>query len=214
MDVADNDADMTLLDLWRRGDRKAGNDLIRRHYSYAFGIARKRLGDDDAAAEATQHAMTVVVRKRDIIEDNFRAYLAKVVVFSVLSQNTRRQKQQRHDPIDDNEPAAKLSPGPSTTMELRGEVKLLVRALRSLEIDDQLIFYYDIVGEKTRMELAELLGLEDKKRIFKRVHRAKQRLKKEIQQSRDAELRQSTLGGLDTWLASVYRKAPKDPDKE
>jgi RNA polymerase sigma-70 factor (ECF subfamily) len=201
------DDDMTLLQRWRGGDLQAGDALIRRHYRYALGIARKRLVRDDDAVEATQHAMTVVVQRRDEIDTDFRKYLSKVVYFSVLTQTKRHA----HDPLGRDEGGGAATParGAATAVAQKEEEKLVVKALRSLSIDDQLVFYYDCVGDKTRGELAELLGVSEKQ-IYKRVHRAKERLRERLESYRDSPARQSTLGGLETWLASVHRKAPVD----
>ena len=199
------DDDMTLLQRWRTGDLQAGDALIRRHYRYALGIARKRLVRDDDAVEATQHAMTVVVQRRDEIDTDFRKYLGKVVYFSALTQTKRRD----HDPLGRDEGGAATARGAATAVAQKEEEKLIVKALRSLPIDDQLVFYYDCVGDKTRGELAELLGVSDKQ-IYKHVNRAKKRLRERLESYRDSPVRQSTLGGLETWLASVHRKAPAD----
>lgn len=203
------DDDMTLLRRWRGGDLQAGDALIRRHYRYALGIARKRLEQDDDAVEATQHAMAVVVQRRDEIDTDFRKYLSKVVYFSVLTQTKRRA----HDPLGAEEAGAATPPrGAATAIAQKEEEKLIVKALRSLPIDDQLVFYYDCVGDKTRGELAELLGIPEKQ-IYKRVHRAKERLREQLESFRDSPARQSTLGGLETWLASVHHKAPADGER-
>ena len=200
--------DMTLLQQWRTGNRRAGDVLIRRHYAYAYAIAKRRLGQEDAAAEATQHAMLVVVQKRDKITTDFRRYLEKVVVFSVLSQTKRRD----HEPLEGDEGAKTPRPGASSVLAEREEEKLLVKALRSMSIDDQLLFYFDFVGDQNRSELAELLEIEPGK-IFGHVHRAKQRLLKLLAGFRDSPVKQSTVGGLETWLASVHGKAPPLPAK-
>lgn len=198
--------DMTLLQHWRAGDRKAGDVLIRRHYAFAFGIAKHRLGRDDAAAEATQHAMLVVVQKRDAINTDFQAYLRKVVYFSVLSQTKRRA----HEALEGDEAPAMPRHGASSMLAEREEEKLLVKALRSMSIEDQLLFYYDFVGDQSRTELAQLLEIAPEK-IYAHIHRAKQRLRKQLETFRDSSVRQSTMGGLETWLASVHGKAPDQP---
>lgn len=200
--------DMTLLQQWRAGNRRAGDVLIRRHYAYAYSIARRRLSQDDAAAEATQNAMLVVVQKRDAITTDFRRYLEKVVVFSVLSQTKRRA----HEPLEGDEGAKTPRPGASSVLAEREEEKLLVKALRSMSIDDQLLFYFDFVGDQSRHELASLLEIEPEK-IYGHVHRAKQRLLERLAGFRDSSVKQSTVGGLETWLASVHGKAPTVPAK-
>lgn len=220
--------DIELLRSWRAGDRQAGDVLIRRHYGYALEQAKRRLGNEDDAVEATQHAMTVLVQKQDAlgrveeIKDErkgeetrsratrpppFRAYLAKVVYYSVLTQTKRRAKQRRHQPHEDDEGRPGTLPrGAATALAEKEEEKLMIKAMRSLPIDDQLVFYYEFVSEKKRTEIAELLELSPK-HIYKRVHSAKKRLKERLRVFRSSPVRQSTLGGLETWLQSMHARA-------
>ena len=200
------DDDMTLLRKWRAGDRRAGNDLMRRHYGYALGLAKRRLANEDDAIEAAQNAMTVLVQKQDVIEEDFRKYLGKVVYFSVLTQTKRRQ----HEPLASDAGAATPPRGASTMLAAKEEEKLLVKALRSVSIDDQLVFYYKFPTERDppdekhkRAEIAALLELTPAQ-IDRRFHHAKQRVRKRLESFRDSPVRQSTLGGLETWLASMH----------
>lgn len=210
--MADDD-DMGLLRRWRAGDRMAGDTLLRRYYAYALRLAKARLASPDDAKEATQHAMTTLVRKQDEVEDDFRAYLGQVVYYSVLSQTKRLAKQRRHRPFDDTDAGEKksymLEPrsrAASTLLVQKQEEKLMIKAMRSLPIVDQLVFYYEFAGDKTRTEIAAQLGLPPGQ-IYKRVHEAKQRLRKQLERFQDSPARQSTLGGLETWLASMCGKA-------
>lgn len=205
-----DDDDMTLLRKWRAGDRRAGDHLIRRHYAYALGLAKRRLSNEDHAVEAAQHAMTVLVQKQDVIEEDFRKYLGKVVYFSVLTQTKRRH----HEPLQDDAAAPAPPRGASTMLAAKEEEKLLVKALRSVSIDDQLVFYYKFPTEKDpaaekrkRTEIAELLELTPTQ-IDRRFDHAKKRVRKKLEELRDSPARQSTLGGLETWLASMHGKLP------
>lgn len=201
-----DDDDMSLLRSWRAGDRHAGNALIRRHYAYALGLAKRRLINEDDAVEAAQNAMTVLVQKQDVIEEDFRKYVGKVVYFSVLTQTKRRQ----HEALQ-GDAAAPLPPrGASTMLAAREEEKLLVKALRSVSIDDQLVFYYKLATEKDqraekrkRAEIAGLLELTPAQ-IDRRYDHAKRRVRKQLELFRDSPARQNTLGGLETWLASMH----------
>jgi RNA polymerase sigma-70 factor (ECF subfamily) len=200
-----NEDDLELLRLWREGDRDAGDTLLRRHYGYALRIARKRLADEDAAVEATQQAMETLVLKREEIKTHFRGYLAKVVAICALRQSTRRQ----HEPYDGDEPAVDAPPGAATFIDGREEARLLVVALRSLSIDDQLLLYYDYRDDRSRSELAELLEIP-KTSIYSRLSKAGRRLQERLESFRESPARQKTLGGLETWLQSMARKSPED----
>jgi RNA polymerase sigma-70 factor, ECF subfamily len=206
--MAHDDDDLELLRRWREGDCDAGDALIRRHYAYALRIARKRLGPGDAAVEATQQAMEILVQKHETITTNFRGYLARVVSFCALRQSTRRQ----HEPYEGDEPDPSPPPGAATFIEGREEAKLLVAALRSLSITDQLLLYYDYRDDRSRSELAELLEIPTSS-IYGRLSKAGARLRKRLEAFRESPERQKTIGGLETWLRSMQRKSPGKSDE-
>ncbi|MEX1368839.1 MAG: sigma-70 family RNA polymerase sigma factor [Nannocystaceae bacterium] len=223
--------DIDLLRKWRDGDRRAGDTLIRRHYRYALGRAKAQLGNEDAAVEATQHAMTVLVQKQDALEriekieeqrkgeheherskrpPPFRAYLAKIIYFSVLTQTKRRTKQSKHDLFEDDKARPGTVPrGAATMLDHKEEEKLMIKAMRSLSIDDQLVFYYEFVSDKKRTEIAKLIGVSSKG-IYKRVNTAKAHLRERLKTFRDSPVGQNTLGGLETWLKSMHAKGPDE----
>jgi RNA polymerase sigma-70 factor (ECF subfamily) len=235
-----NDDDITLLRKWRTGDRQAGNVLIRRHFAYALGIAKRRLRNDDDANDAALHAMEVLVQKQGIVEQiekieqkrrgeinesargksipPFRAYLSRVVYFSALNQF--RDRQRRHyESLHGDEANPKSTRGASTLVGQKEEEKLLVKALRSLSIDDQLVFYYKFTTEKDpaaekhkRTEIAEILELTPTQ-IDRRFHHAKRRARKRLEVFRDSPVGQSTLVGLETWLKSMHAKLPNDGEE-
>lgn len=198
-----DDEDMTLLRKWRAGDRQAGDKLLGKHYPYAFRLAKRRLTNEDDAVEAAQNAMTVLVQKQDVIEEDFRKYLGKVVHFSVLTQTKRR----RHEPLQGDEAPTTPPRGASTMLADKEEEKLMVKALRSLSINDQLVFFYKLTADKEqRAEIAAILELTPSQ-IDRRYFDAKRRLRTQLETFRDSPVRQSTLGGMETWLKSMHGKA-------
>jgi RNA polymerase sigma factor (sigma-70 family) len=207
--MAHDEDDLELLHRWREGDRDAGDALIRRHYRYALGIARKRLGSGDAAVEVTQQAMEILVQKHERIKTNFRGYLARVVSLCALRQATGR----RYEPYEGDEPDLAPPPGAATFIEGREEAKLLVVALRALSTSDQLLLYYDYRDDRSRSELAELLEIPETS-IYGRLSKAGKRLQKRLEGFRESPERQNTLGGLATWLQSMERKAPEEGERE
>lgn len=204
--MAHDDDDLELLRRWREGDRDAGDTLIRRHYRYALRIAHKRLGPGDAAMEATQQAMEILVQKHDQIRTSFRGYLAQVVCLCVLKQRNPRHQ---HEHYGGDEPDPAPPPGAATFIEGREEAKLLVVALRSLSTSDQLLLYYDYRDDRSRSELAELLEIPQSS-IYGRLSKAGKRLRERVEGFRESPERQKTLGGLATWLESMEGKAPEE----
>ena len=67
-------SDTELLDAWRNGDDKAGNQLVRRHFDALFRFFRSRI--DDHVADLVQQTFLGCVESRERIPpEGFRPYL-------------------------------------------------------------------------------------------------------------------------------------------
>lgn len=193
-----NPDDLLLLQRWRMNDRTAGDALIRRHYAFAYRMARKLLGGDhDGAQEVSQRAFETLLHKRDAIETNVRGYLRRVVMLKVLSF---RRKQRDDGHVSELEAEDR---GIDSQVGRRKEIKLMVRALRSLSLEDQLLLAWAYGDERSQREIAESLGMA-LAQCNTKLHRARQRLKGQLEELRDSPAHVSTLGGFETWLASVH----------
>ncbi len=197
----DEQEDMDLLTSWRKGDRVAGDVLIRRYYGFVLRYARARSRTEDDAVDIAQHSMMIVAQKRDLIEHSFRAYLRRVVHFSCLA----KAKSRLHTfvVIDELEDDRK---GAASQLALRAEEKQMVKALRKLRIEDQLLLWCGFVDDATKKEIATLLDIDGD--VYSRVHSAKHRLRKILEQFQGADGGSSAIGGLESWIASLYEIAP------
>lgn len=196
-----NPDDLVLLRRWRMNDRAAGDALIRRHYAFAYRLALTLLGGDhDGAQEVSQRAFETLLHKRDAIETNVRGYLRRVVMLKVLSFRRRR----RDDGQVSELPAADR--GVDSQVARTKEIKLMVKALRSLSLEDQLLLAWAYGDERSQREIAESLGM-GLAQCNSKLHRARQRLKGQLEELRDSPARVSTLGGFETWLASVHGRS-------
>jgi RNA polymerase sigma factor (sigma-70 family) len=192
--------DLMLLQRWREGERTAGDALIRRHYASAYRLALKLLGGDtDGAQEVSQSAFETLLHKRDAIEVNVKGYLRRVVVLKVLSFRRKRWAEGGA-----SEPVA-ADRGVDSQIAHREEIKLMVKALRSLSLEDQLLLAWAYGDEKTQREIAESLDL-GLAQCNTRLHRARQRLRGWLEALRASPVQESTLGGFETWLASVHAR--------
>jgi RNA polymerase sigma factor (sigma-70 family) len=192
------DDDLLLLQRWRDGDRTAGDALIRRHYTLAFRLARRLLGgDEDDASEISQRAFETLLHKRDEIELNVKAYLRRVVVLKVLSYRRARRSEGGASRLEAGDR------GVESEVAQREETKLMVKALRSLSLDDQLLLAWAYGDEKTQREIAESLEL-GLAQCNTRLYRARQRLKARLEAFMASPVREAAIGGFETWLASVH----------
>lgn len=195
--------DLSLLHRWRADDRVAGDTLIQRHYAFAYRLALKLLGGDtDGAQEVCQRAFETLLHKRDEIETNVKGYLRRVVTLKVLSFRRRRQAEGGTSELE------AVDRGVESQLAQREEIKLMVKALRSLSLEDQLLLAFAYGDEKTQREIAESLEL-GAAQCNTKLYRARQRLKARLEELRASAVRESTLGGFETWLASVHGRAPE-----
>lgn len=203
-----HDDDLLLLQRWRDGDRTAGDTLIRRHYALAFRLARRLLGgDDDDASEISQRAFETLLHKRNEIELSVKGYLRRVVVLKVLSYRRIRRAE---GTVSGLEAADR---GVESEIAQREEIKLMVKALRSLSLDDQLLLAWAYGDEKTQREIAESLEL-GLAQCNTRLYRARQRLKARLEAFRASPVREAALGGFETWLASVHGRPHPSPSHD
>ncbi len=195
--------DLTLLQRWRDGDRKAGNELIKRHYPFVSKLAWKLLGGDtDAAKEVSQLSFETLLHKRDEIDRNVKGYLRRVAMLKVLAHRRRRQADDCTSALEAN------GAGAESAVASREEIKLMVKALRSLSLEDQLLLAWVYGDDKAQREIAETLEL-GKAQCNSRISRARLRLRARLEEFRASPVRTSTLGGFETWLASVHRWSDK-----
>jgi RNA polymerase sigma factor (sigma-70 family) len=190
--------DLLLLHRWREGDRTAGDALIRRHYASAYRLALRLLdGDADGAQECSQRAFETLLHKRGEIENNVKGYLRRVAMLKVLSFRRTRHAMGG---------ASLLEAGGrdlESALAQQEEIKLMVKALRRLSLDDQLLLAWAYGDEKTQREIAASLEL-GLAQCNMRLYRARQRLKQQLEVFRASPVREATLGGFETWLASVH----------
>lgn len=192
--------DLVLLRRWREEDRAAGDALIRRHYAFAARLAAKLLdGDGDGAQEVCQHAFETLLHKRDEIEVSVRGYLRRVVMLTVLSFRRRRAA------TGGTSELSARDRGAESMVAQREELALMVKALRRLSLEEQLLLALAYCDDKTQQEIAESLELGPAQ-CNMRIYRARRRLRRHLEAFRESPARSSTLGGFDTWLASVHGK--------
>jgi RNA polymerase sigma-70 factor (ECF subfamily) len=199
--VVEEAADDALLLAWTAGDKRAGNALVRRHFSPLYRFVQLRLGED--ALDFVQKVFEDAFSSADKVRGkSFRAY-----VFGIARNRLRmsyRSRSRNPQPVAmTSEPAGDAIPTPGSAMALREEQKLLLKALRLLSEDLQFtveLHYWE--GLKAQ-EIAEILDLSTSA-VTSRLHRARDAIATAL---REMELPQalleSTVGNLEQWARSL-----------
>ena len=201
--------DFALLDRWRQGDRTAGNQLFQRHFSAVVRFFQNKLHKD--VDELVQMTFLACVRGRDQFrkQSSFRSFLFTIARNQLYSHLKRRKRE--GEKLDFGVTSlADIEPTPRSKLARRGQRVVLLHALRSLSIEDQVmieLYYWD---ELSLTELGEVLGVPAST-AGSRLFRARKRLQQLIQElDGDPTVKNQSLDDLDAWARSVRGKALAD----
>jgi len=194
--------DSELIEAWRGGDGVAGETLLARHFTalYRFFGNKVQQGVEDLI----QDTMLALVRQRDAFrgDSSFRSYLF-AVARNVLYRNLRTRRR-RPDPAPlEEEPIMELAESPSEVIGRNRAETLLLRALRRIPLEQQILVELHYWERMTTAELAVAMAVPVGT-VKSRLRAARKRLEKAMAEleSDPAQLK-STLDNLDRWAASV-----------
>lgn len=197
--------DSELLRRWRDGDRAAGNALFKRHFAGIYRFFRNKV--DSQVEDLVQRTFAVCVESRDRFrgEASVRTYLFGIAR-NILFDHIRRGRRSG-EPVDPEQVSIiDLGASPSSRLAARAEEVLLVRALRTIPVAQQVILELVYWEHFTGPELGVFLGVpEDTARS--RLRRARQLLEAAMTRlSANPALVSSTLDNLDVWTADLREK--------
>lgn len=202
-----------LLDAWRGGDRNAGNELIRSHYERVFYFFYRRLdGDADRAGELTHETFAVAIARREAIQSTFRGYVTGIAKMKLLescrpSPEVAGHQEDAAGAFADEAPL-ELAPLALGGVELSIDENKVVRALRRLDTEQQILLELKYVEDFTAAEIAEAFRLTPGQ-AGRRLNDARAALKAAIQERAMAR-GSDGMRHLQSWVQSVYRKAYAD----
>ncbi|MCA9688832.1 MAG: sigma-70 family RNA polymerase sigma factor [Nannocystaceae bacterium] len=194
--------DLELLRRWQAGDEVSGEQLFRRHYRSILRFFHNKAGDQ--VHDLVQRTFLGCLEARARIEGSagFRPFLFGVAR-NVLHDHYRRGRRDR-DHLDFTQVSAEdMRPSPSSAFGRAREVDLLLRGLRRIPIEGQLIlelYYWE--GMRAR-EIAEVMDMPEGT-VRTKIRRSRLRLEQEIAAIAESPaLRESTIEGLETWAGRV-----------
>jgi RNA polymerase sigma-70 factor, ECF subfamily len=196
--------DVELLEMWRAGDKQAGQHLFLRYYNPVerFFINKISIGVGDLV----QDTFLACVEGRDRLLDasKFRAYL-----FSVANNVLHTYLRKRYARGSENDVLEQsvqdVSPGPFTLVAEREEEYLLLHALRHLAIHYQVILELHFWEKLPASEISEILGLPVGT-VKSRMRRGRQLLEQALARLAESpDLLQSTISNLDDWAERIRR---------
>lgn len=194
--------DEALLEAWRGGERRAGNELFQRHFEPVRRFFVNKTDGD--ASELVQRTFLGCVAAQSRFEgrSSFRTFLF-AIAHNVLREHYRaRSRSGREDDVDALS-IVDLGAGPSTVLHAQREQRALLLALRRIPLQFQVVLELYFWEQMTGGEIGEILSIpEDTARS--RIRRGKELLKSALEQvASSPEIAQSTAGDLDGWAAGV-----------
>jgi RNA polymerase sigma-70 factor (ECF subfamily) len=193
-------SDLELLDSWREGDAKSGEELVARHWSSISRFFRSKIGDD--GADLISQTFLACVEGRNRIEgDNFKAYL-----FSVARRRLADhfRKGHRIAVVDlSTLSLTDLRTGPVTHLDRHERGELLKEGLARLPLDDQIALELMYFEGLATADIARVLEIGENT-VRSRLSRARDKLRlalSELAPDEEAALAESQL----------LEKNPADP---
>ena len=199
--------DVQLLEAWRAGDIKAGDHLFQRHFKSLYRFFATKV--DGGVEDLIQRTLLTCVERRDHVRDDgkFRAYLFAVARNELYARLRGLKRERRNEDITELS-VEDLCESAGTLVGKRREHRLLLRALRSLALGQQLLLELHYWEGMTMVELADVLDLPAGT-VKSRLRTARLALGKAIEgMSSSPELLASTRDNLDRWVAEVRELTP------
>jgi RNA polymerase sigma factor (sigma-70 family) len=195
--------DEELLRRWLGGDRDAGNDLVRRHFTAVYRFFQRRIPPAEAE-DLTQRTFEVLLEKDVAYEGRgtFRAFLFGIARNQLLMHLRKEgRKADREIAVDGTHPGPSFSP--SGQVAAKQEQKVLLRAMRMLPIDHQIaleMFYWEGMSNA---EVATVLDVRPTT-ITTRLWRARDLIRDALSRMDVTDaVAESTVVDLDKWARSL-----------
>lgn len=194
--------DEVLFTSWCAGDQKSGAELFRRHFDALRRFFANKVDGD--IEDLVQRTFMACIEGRERFEgrSSFRGYLLGIAHNMVRKHWAERGKGKRRDDIDELS-IADLGAGPSSVLARNQNERMLLDALRSIPLRDQVVielFYWEGLSGR---EIGEVLDIpEDTARA--RLRRAKLALAKHLRRMEQlAGVPESTDEQLEDWARGV-----------
>lgn len=200
--------DFELLTRWRSGDKTAGNDLVRRHFSGVYRFFRSKL--DAGVEDLTQQTFLAVAEGRDRFraEGSFKAYLFGIARRQLMLALRGRYRAGKvfapaEHSVQDLVPG--VGPSPSQAAASVRDQEILLGALRGIPVDFQIAVELHYWEGMSVNEIAEATGVATGT-VKSRLHRARDMLQDRIDKIAKGTVDLSTGDKMAHWVQSMQGK--------
>lgn len=199
-------SDWELLEAWRRGEKSAGTELVRRYYPSVQRFFANKVAQRQDATDLTQETFKACVERKEYIrgEASFRGYLFGTAINMLRRYIGKKTKRDREAAdfaemrVNDYVPVSMTS-----IVARKREQMLLVSALRELPLEQQIVLELTLFDEQPAREIAERLGVPEGT-VRSRLRLGRARLTERLTELAAApDEANSTLMDLETWAAQI-----------
>lgn len=198
--------DLELLRRWSGGDTDAGGRLLRRHFPLVYRFFVTKLDDrPDDLVQQTFLACVSAAQRFESSRGSFRAFLLGIARNELLA--FRRKAHRADRALRGNATALPASFGsPSGPVALREELKVLLRALRTLPSELQIVLELYYWEELAVADLAEITAVPPGT-VKSRLARGRRLLREAIigADASDA-VRRSTADNFEAWAQALRER--------
>ncbi len=195
-------SDWELLAAWRDGDTTSGGQLYERYFDGLCWFFRNKVAD--GVEDLVQSTFMACIESNAQPSDrgSFRGLLFTIARRKLVDQIRKGHRGQDKADIG-MMTVDSLSSSPSAVLTQRQEQQMLVRALRRIPLDAQILlelFYWE---QLTGPELAQTLGIAEGT-VRTRLRRGRELLTEALRSIEASGQRlDSTLTNLDAWARSI-----------
>jgi RNA polymerase sigma-70 factor (ECF subfamily) len=209
--------DKDLLSRWRAGDNAAGKALFAKFGPMITAYFQRKIYDTAEVAGLVNGTFYACISTRAAFvgpPEAVRAYLFGIA-HNKLREHLRRAKAASRlvDAAVDADEVAEVSLGdleprdPADFVEQREDRKLILKAMRRIPLDYQVVFELSFWEGLTNREIADALGLPVGT-VASRLRLGKERLDVEVRSlASSPALLQTTTTTLSTWIAQMHAHA-------
>jgi RNA polymerase sigma-70 factor (ECF subfamily) len=201
--VSNWEEDVHLLERWRAGDKTAGRELYARHIDVVIRFLRNKVPDrlEDFVNETFTLALERAQAGKIRDAKAFRSFILGVANYTVISHNRRLWRESEFDP--ERHTTADMSPGPFSIVVQKEEQRVLLKALRRIPFESQVLLelvYFENLDHHAVADIVEI----DYQKVRRKLHAARQKIKEVIMTFEESpELLTSTMGDIEGWAVGV-----------
>ena len=193
--------DRELLEAWREGDDEAGRRLVERHFATVERFFFNKVGELSADLIQLTFLRVLEARTRVRPDANLRAYLLGIAR-NVLYEHYRRVRKDLERIDFGSQSVAELVPTPSSQLAGAQEVQQLLRALKRIPLEYQIVLELYYWEDMRSREVAEVLELPEGT-ARSRIRRAKQLLEQQLAALAAQQGAHESTTNLEQWAARI-----------